>query len=196
MEYIDEEIIELRKQQKKEKYHSLETGIYVQNELLEFEQTELLNGNISIILPKTFVTMPPNIAKIKYTSEFRPQEIKTSLDVTVNFAFNYIDTPLQPDETKSASYQLEMIIKRMNPACIFFERNTETVNDLTFSWFDYKSSAMDATIYNYVFVSSIGKKLLHGAMNCPFESCEDWKQIANQVMHSIKDLTKEKERIL
>ena len=36
MDYLDEQILELKRQQKKEKYQSLETGFYIRDELLEF----------------------------------------------------------------------------------------------------------------------------------------------------------------
>ena len=33
MDYLDEQILELKRQQKKEKYQSLETGFYIRDEL-------------------------------------------------------------------------------------------------------------------------------------------------------------------
>ena len=38
MDYLDEQILELKRQQKKEKYQSLETGFYIRDELLDFER--------------------------------------------------------------------------------------------------------------------------------------------------------------
>ena len=78
MDYLDEQILELKRQQKKEKYQSLETGFYIRDELLEFERVLLEPMDLSIMLPTTFVTMPQSMVRVKYQSENRPQIIKTS----------------------------------------------------------------------------------------------------------------------
>lgn len=69
MDYLDEQILELKRQQKKEKYQSLETGFYIRDELLEFERVLLEPMDLSIMLPTTFVTMPQSMVRVKYQSE-------------------------------------------------------------------------------------------------------------------------------
>lgn len=43
------------------------------------------------MLPKNFVPMLPEIAEVKYFSGKRPDEIYTSLDMSVNFTFTILE---------------------------------------------------------------------------------------------------------
>ncbi|MDE6951985.1 MAG: hypothetical protein K2P64_13880, partial [Lachnospiraceae bacterium] len=83
-EFLDEKIVEFRSRARKEKYCTLETGMYIKNELIQFERKVLFREKLSIMLPVSFVDLPPDMVKVKYTSQQRPQVIKTSLDTTVN----------------------------------------------------------------------------------------------------------------
>jgi len=96
-EFFDEKILEYRRKARKEKYNSLETGMYIKDELVHFERNELFQKKMNIMLPVTFVNMPPNLARIKYASEQRPQIIKTSLDTSVNIGFNMLNADIQDD---------------------------------------------------------------------------------------------------
>lgn len=66
MSYLDEDFLKLKRREKYAKYSTLETGIYIKDELVEFEPRDIPELNINASLPKTFVRMPLSIAKIKY----------------------------------------------------------------------------------------------------------------------------------
>ena len=68
MSYLDEDFLKLKRREKYAKYSTLETGIYIKDELVEFEPRDIPELNINASLPKTFVRMPLSIAKIKYPS--------------------------------------------------------------------------------------------------------------------------------
>ena len=86
MTYTDEEILEKREQRKKETYTTLEEGLYLGGEVVSFERKELFEL-FSIMLPAEWKQMPPEYAKVKYPSEFRPQIILTTDDLEVNMGF-------------------------------------------------------------------------------------------------------------
>ena len=100
-EFFDEKILEYRRRARKEKYSTLETGMYIKDELVKFERQKLFHDKLSIMLPTTFVDLPSNLAKIKYSSEQRPQIIKTSLDTTVNWGFSLLNATIYPEHIKT-----------------------------------------------------------------------------------------------
>lgn len=115
MDYLDEQILELKRQQKKEKYQGLETGFYIRDELLEFDRVLLEPMDLSIMLPTTFATMPQSMVRVKYQSENRPQIIKTSLDTSVNFTFSLVPQQVRPEQLLIfAGVLTEMSIKVEN----------------------------------------------------------------------------------
>ena len=144
---------------------------------------------MSIWLPESFVDMPSKIARIKYPSEQRPQIIKTDLLGSTNFAFNLFDKPIKPVQMQSAADGMKAILKKVNPANIFYESATEPLGETMLSWFEFKGHGIDTQIYYIVFITSIGGNLMHGIFNCAIADMEAWKNAAFQVIRSIQDKT-------
>lgn len=196
MAYIDKDILDLREMQKKLKYASLETGIYIDKQIVEFERTNLFENKISVFLPRPFVTMPRSIMKAKYQSENRPQLIKTNLDTTVNFYFSYYDVAVEEQQISSAIQQAKDALKKVNPAFLFYEIFLEEREKTLIGWFDYKSYGLDEQLYNIMAITPIDKKMLHVGFNCPYRLMNEWKPAALQVLLSIWDITKENRKII
>lgn len=191
MDYLDEEVMQFRKNAKKSKYNSLETGMYIKDELVHFKEVHVLDGKVSIMLPDTFVDMPHEIAKIKYPSEQRPQVIKMNNDTSVNFTFSLYDTPFNERQIESALSQFQRIILKVNPAFIFYD--FIIIEEKNIGWFDFKSYGLDEQMYNVMYITPIEGKLMHGIFNCMYRDILEWKDAVRQVMLSVVDLTQEKE---
>lgn len=192
-EFFDEKILEYRRRARNEKYSTLETGMYIKNELVQFEEKELFPNKMSIMLPSSFVTLPSNLAKLKYTSEQRPQIIKTSLDTSVNVAFNLLDVDIQDDQVEFLLMQSREALKKLNPAFVFFDSRVEK-NDLTLGWFEFKSYGLDDSVYNLLFITQIGGKMAQGVFNCKYEDAIEWRDAAHQIINSIRDITREEDK--
>lgn len=193
MDFFDEKILELRENARKEKFSSLETGMYIKNEKVEFERVFLFEDKMSIILPTILVDMPSNLSRLKYPSELRPQIIKTTLDTTVNFTFSRYDLDIEDTQIKEAAKQSQKMLKQLNPAYIFYELEEKNLTTTTISWFDFKSYAMDGQMYNIMYVTCIEGKLVHGNFNCLYKDMIEWKEVANQIILSTKDCTRKEE---
>ena len=188
MEYLDEQLLALKRQQKREQYHSLETGFYIHNELVEFERVVIEPLLLSIMLPTTFVTMPQSMVKVKYQSENRPQVIKTSLDTRVNFTFSLLSQPIRPEQITPLAKQFKTVVQRVSPANVFYDlKEEQTGAEVPLCWFDYKGYAVDEQIYYMMYVTPWGSdKLLHGTFNCRFRDKDEWKEAARQAILSLK----------
>lgn len=193
MDFLDEEVVEFRKSSRKGQYNTLETGMYIKDELVHFKEFKILDDKVSVMLPDTFVDMPSSVKKLKYPSEHRPQVIKTSLDITVNFAFNLFDVDFEEGHIKSVLEQFRNIIRNVNPAFIFFDFIIDQENNI--GWFDYKGYGVDEQIYNVVYIIPIGGKLMHGIFNCRYRDILEWKEVVHQIMLSITDCTKGAKRL-
>lgn len=189
-DFFDEKILEYRKRARKEKYCSLETGMYIKDELVQFERRKLFQDKMSIIMPISFVDLPSNLAKIKYISEQRPQIIKTSLDTTVNLGFTMPDLEIYPEQIEPLCKQTKSALKQVNPAIVFYEGQVES--DLPLGWFEFKSYGIDSNVYNLMFISIVNKKLLHGIFNCNYNDALEWRDAARQMIYTIRDASKEK----
>ena len=187
MLYIDKELLTLKRQEKREKYSTLETGIYIKEEVIEFEPRDIPELNINVTLPKPFVRRPTSIAKIKYPAENRPQLIFTSLDTTVNFSFSVFPQNVPLDQVKRIAEQMRAMLKKVNPANIFYELKEERSDNQALCWFNYKSYTIDDQLYSimYLLVAEKGK-ILHGTFSCMFSDMNEWNHAALQVIQSVK----------
>lgn len=188
MEFFDENIVELRRKLKSA-HNDIYGDFYVDGEKIEFEEVLLFNNKLSIMLPKNFVDMPLKIAQIKYPSAQRPQIIKTNLLGSINFTFSLFDTKVPSEQMEATANEMKALLKRINPALIFYENGNESIGSASLSWFDYKGYGIDSQIYYINYLTSIDNKLLMGAFNCMIPDKEAWGEAAHQVICSIRDLT-------
>lgn len=187
MEFFDERIIELRQKEKEKGHTTLETGIYVKRELVEFAAEKLFNEQVEILLPTSFIDMPQAVAKVKYPSEYRPPIIKTSLDGTVNFTFNLFDILTEgSDGLEEVATHFQLVLKQVNPILKIHNYNEMTCESQSYRLFSYKSYGLDMQIYNLMCVTPIRDKILQGSFSCPYEEHELWEEIAQQVFLSIR----------
>ncbi len=187
MGFPDERIIELRQKEKEKEHTTLETGIYVNRELIEFASEKLFNEQVEILLPTSFIDMPQAVAQVKYPSEYRPPIIKTSLDGTANFTFNLFDIQTEgSDGLEEVTAHFQLVLKQVNPILKIHNYNEVTCEGQSYRLFSYKSYGLDMQIYNLMCVTPIRDKVLQGSFNCPYEEHEPWKKIAQQVFLSIR----------
>ncbi len=190
MEYTDEKIIEVMNQYKTREHGDIESGIYLKEQLFRFERQEFYDGKFSVMIPTSFTDMSLQNAKIKYPSEQRPKIIKTNEDGDINFTFTLLeDVDFETKFVKEARDGLYNIIKRLQPANVFYESKEEEIGDTLAGWFEFKSHGLDCKIYQLMYCMPIGGKLLQGLFNCKYSDSRLWKPVFLQVLKSIQDHT-------
>lgn len=184
MTYTDEEILEKREQRKKETYTTLEEGLYLGGEVVSFERKELFEL-FSIMLPAEWKQMPPEYAKVKYPSEFRPQIILTTDDLEVNMGFTVFSEKVQCDDMGELTERIRSVIHRDNPNYLIYA--CETLPEVKGCWFSFRSHAMDSDLYNMLLLLSVKNRLVQGSFNCPYRDYTEWKKAVLMMWDSIKE---------
>lgn len=192
--YLDETILEIKRQKDKEENINIEEGVYIKNEYVEFEEIKLFDESMGILLPKSFIDLPDTMKKIKYPSEQRPQIIKTSLNTSVNFGFSLLPLPIRNEQTKDAIKQFKIVLKKVNPSYVFYDLKEEKIGKKTISWFDFKSYGIDFPMYNIMYIIPIRNKVMHGIFNCLYKDIDEWKDYAFQVIKTIKENEEENQK--
>ncbi|EOS41611.1 hypothetical protein FMM75_21045 [Lachnospiraceae bacterium MD335] len=189
MEYFDEEILDAKRELERLKHTTLETGIYVEDELLTFTQVTLPSSKIRIYLPEQFIVMPDMVKDMKYPSKNAPDFIVTSLDSMVNFCFNIFPVLLEKGDTKVMSSQFQNALQNVNPSIkiknIISDIFTAQGNEM--SWFEYKGYTLDGQNYNRMYIVRMRKTVLHGIFNCPMRVKEQWSGIVEKCFLSVEE---------
>ena len=189
MNHYDKQILEARQEEERRRYTTLETGIYVDDELITFAQTTLPDTRIQLYLPEQFVTMPDQVRDMKYPSRNAPDFIVTSLDSTVNFGFNVLPVRLEEGDTKVMSIQFQEALRNINPSIRISEcvDNTATETGSEMSWFGFKGYVLDGQNYNRMYIIRLAKTVLHGIFNCPPRVRDQWEDIVDQCFQSVEE---------
>ncbi len=189
MNHYDKQILEARHEEERRRYTTLETGIYVDDELITFAQTTLPDTRIQLYLPEQFVTMPDQVRDMKYPSRNAPDFIVTSLDTTVNFGFNVLPVRLEEGDTKVMSIQFQEALQNVNPSIRISECVDNTVTDKgsEMSWFGFKGYVLDGQNYNRMYIIRLAKTVLHGIFNCPPRVRDQWEDIVDQCFRSVEE---------
>ncbi|WP_394522292.1 hypothetical protein [Lacrimispora sp. JR3] len=167
------------------RYTSIETGIYVDGELIHFHNTMLFNDELSVSLPVTFKDMEPEEARKKYFSEQRPCIIKTNEDGSVNFCFNMIEKSVPAEQLDAVIQDFYRVLKRFQPMSVCLETGSEPENETPSAWMEFISNALNENIYNVLTIYPVGEKLLMAMFNCPFEKRIDWLKCLSQIRKSV-----------
>lgn len=189
MEHYDEELLELKRDLERQKHNTLETGIYVEDELVTFTQWQLPESAVHVILPAPFIVMPEFVKNVKYPSKAAPDFIVTSLDSTVNLGFNLLPVILQQEgDTKIMSRQFQNAIKNTNPSITIKEKtDSKTIKGNEMSWFEFKGFHLDGQSYNRVYLIRLRKSVLHGVFNCPLKVKNEWCDIVEKIFFRIEE---------
>lgn len=188
----DLSVLSMRQQKEEAEASSLEEGVYVNHKRLPFSRISLWEGRASLCLPGNYSIMTESILRLKYPSEYRPQIIYTMEDKKTDFTFNWFSREIKGSESKLAARQFKEILRRTNPALLFYDMQEEMVplaqdRQAALTWFDYKSYAIDGQVYNIMYVMPLAKGMLQGTMNCDFAQRDDWKRATLLVMQSIRE---------
>ena len=185
MEYYDEQIVKALHIQRRDTFGSIDEGLYINNELIHFNKTLLFNGRVSVMLPENFVPMLPEIAEIKYFSGKRPDEIYTSLDMSVNFTFTDLGISGNDEDTRLAVGLIKQIIRNANPGYEFFEENEDVEKEVIINRFDFQSYGIDDEAYNIMYIACTGNNLVQGTFSCMYKDRKEWERTALEVIKTV-----------
>lgn len=157
-----------------------------------FEKVKLFRKQMEILLPKGFKDMPDYIAKKKYPSKHRPPVILMNEDNRVNFTFHLMDMALAESQLKKAAEGFVKSMKQVYTNAKFQDLQYDERNDGSrIAWLSYESMAIDADIFNMMFITSLEGKMLYGSFNCIRGMQNEWEETAVYCIRTIKRLEEE-----
>lgn len=192
-EFIDEKIREEINDRHENDTLEISSGAYVNNEFFQFTRRNFYDNKLSILIPDSFMHMPPDLAKIKYPSSDRPQIILSNIDTTVNFNFTYHvekGSEFKDSFCPDVRDYIKLITTKTNLTNESIEVEDIYGVNVPVSLFCYRSLAIDAAVFNINFVSCIDNYALFGLFNCSYRDSENWYPVARQMISSICDETR------
>ncbi|WP_105176488.1 hypothetical protein [Clostridium cagae] len=152
----------------------------------EFEESEFFDEKLKIYIPKDFTDMSLAARKLKYPSESRPEIIKCNEKGNICITLKKINNPLEEENVEKLKNGMKVIIRKTNPANVFYEDGVLEVDCKNIGFFEFKSYAIDDSLYNIMFFLEFEGKTLMGTFSCIYNECKEWREIAFQVIKTIR----------
>ena len=192
---VDEKILDfLNEVEKREAKKDICSGpVKIGDRYYEFEEKEFFDGKVKMYIPKDFEDMPQDARKLKYPSESRPEIIKSNEDGSIAVTFKIIDSPLDEEHVEELKNGMKVIVKKTNPANVFYEDGVLEVDSKNIGFFEFKGYAIDDSLYNIMFFLEFEGKTLMGTFSCKYKECKEWRDIAFLMIKTIKVVKEEQE---
>lgn len=171
---------------------SIDTGIKILGKWIYFERRPLAKEKITMMVPKEFVPMSSDMAKIKYPSEQRPETILTDETGTINLMFQYMEGEGNNATIESFRNQIFGMMKRVNPGIKEQEIGLVDVAGKQIAYVEFSNPAMDGKLYNLMFYLAVEGQPLMGSFNCRTKEMKYWRSAAFEMMQSIEMAASEK----
>lgn len=187
-EYGDEGFINLIRERQEEAVWDIKAGrVLVDGKNIIFREREVIKGKLWIWMPDEFGPLSKDLARLKYPNENRPDVIYTNKETTVNVTFSHKREKLKEGEEEEIRNYMKEIVKRVQTSSEMIEEGTVKTEEGCFlAWFDFVTPAIDTDIYNLMFFSSLGGRLLIGSCNCLDADREDWKVFFMQMLGTVR----------
>lgn len=161
--------------------------VKINDDFYEFKEKEFLDGKLKMYIPDIFIDMPEDARQFKYPSEDRPNIIKCNDDGSIAITLKVIDSPLEDEYIEELKEAMISITKKLNPSNIFFDEGILEVDSKKIAYYDFKSSAIDTFLYNFVFLLEFQGETLMGTFNCEYDDFKEWKDdVVFQMIDTIK----------
>lgn len=185
---VDEKILDfINAAEEKEARKDICKGpVKIGDRYYEFEEKEFFDEKLKMYIPKDFEEMSLAARKRKYPSESRPDIIKCNESGSICITLKIINSPLDEEHVEKLKDVMKTIIKKTNPANVFYEDGILEIQDKNIGFFEFKSYAIDDSLYNIMFFLEFEGKTLMGTFSCKHRDSKEWRDIGFQVIKTVR----------
>jgi hypothetical protein len=153
---------------------------------IELETKTLLNGKISLKIPKTFEIMSEEMLKLKYPSQRRPTLVYTNESGEINVALNLTESKASQNIISIYKDKFVETFKNSYPSADWKNKDVKVINGRKVGYLELITPAIDTEIYNLMFFTDVDGKLLICSFNCTKKNIPEWTSFAKEIMNSLK----------
>jgi len=155
---------------------------------LEMEMTEylLFDKKFTIYIPSDFVKMESKHIKQKYPHESRPHLIYRNKKDTINIGFTIINESVDEEDLPGLRDVMKNAFLSVNPASTILDQGDFKQGDNSIVYYTFPSFAIGGQMYNLLFVTIMGGRVLVCNLNCLKKDMETYKLLFYGIMKTVK----------
>lgn len=185
---VDEKILEFLNAVEKAKARKdiRNDPVKIGNRYYQFEESDFFDGKLKIYIPKDFEDMSEADREIKYSLENVPDIIKCNEKGNTYITLKFTDRHLDEEQVKNLKDEMKVMVRSANPMNVFYEDGVLEVNFKNIVFCEFKSYATDGPLCNLMFSLEFKGKALMGTFSCLYDEYEEWREIAFQIIKTIR----------
>jgi hypothetical protein len=164
---------------------------------IEFENKSLLGNKIEMKIPKDFVIMPEEMAKLKYIPERRPTLIYSNETGNISVALNLTNSNASQAQLSTVKDNLLYTYRHPYMGAKVKWDGMQTVNGRKVGFIEfgsgftpsntvYGAAAAKNGVYTLIFFTDFHGRLLLCTVSCTDANIEQWQPAAKEIMASLK----------
>jgi len=153
---------------------------------LEMEQHHFFNKSFSMYMPKYFEEMSEEHVNIKYPNANRPKILYTDSNSVVDICLNLLE---EETWTKEQVVEFRNVMATAflstSPSSKIFDMGQFALEEeIPVAYYAFDSYAIGGSMYNLIFITLLGDKILIVSMNCPQKEMEQYELLFYGIMHT------------
>lgn len=149
-----------------------------------YRTVSLYGNKLQLSIPGYFTEMSSLMKQSKYPRGNSPDVVYTDEEGTVNIAFKHTTTLLGDANLTEIQTTLVQQLQSTSPENL--NHRIETINGSKFGVIEFISQAMDAKVYNLMFLTELEGKMLLGTFNCTEALKGEWQPKAKEILSSVR----------
>ena len=153
---------------------------------IEFETKALLGNKIELKIPKDFVIMSDDMAKLKYPPGRRPTLVYTNEAGTISVALNLTSDRATQAQLPAIKENLLHTYRHQYMGAREKWDDMKVMNGRKVGFIEFSTPGAETGVYNLIFFTDVHGQLLLCTVNCTDKNIEQWKLAAKEMMTSLK----------
>ena len=156
------------------------------SDTIEFEKKSLLGNRIELKIPKGFVIMSDDMAKLKYPPGRRPTLVYSNEAGTISVALNLTSDRATQAQLPTIEENLLYTYRHQYTGAREKWNTIKDVNGRKVGFIEFSTPGAETSVYNLIFFTDVQGQLLLCTVNCTDKNIEQWKLAAREMMASLK----------
>jgi hypothetical protein len=149
------------------------------------ETKSLLEGRVTLLIPRGFEPMSAELLVRKYPSANRPNLVYSNAATTINVALEHTVHRIQPAQLAAAHQSIRTTFSSAYPSAEWFRSEVRAINGRQFFLLDVRTPAVDTIVRNIIVGTSLDDRLLMVSFNVTKALEGEWLAAGNRIIESI-----------
>lgn len=195
-DYLDIDIIRLMDEVEDETKYTCDNDlvidinsgqVLVNGTWYEFRKKTLFDGKLEMVLPEGLELISPkeDETQPKFIMRGENDEVQIFIEHTEN-------TVVNDEEVFDYKEKVQRLFQSINTSIEWLGAGDRYINHTQVLFFEFVSPTVEGRVYNLTFFLRIAQRILRGFFICPYRGMNEWKQVFNRIIESMKINEQEK----